>query len=99
MIIIIKRGLQARLGESDRHPISPITPAQQNQLTERNKRENIRRRKGSKPLRITEKTFETRQSHTLEYRVTKIGSWDTDREIKIPWFCKSLDRGGTYVYR
>ena len=73
IIIIIKRVGSARLRESDIHPISPETPAPQYQPIDRKKRKG---KIAEDYSRANKKSIgsarETRQSHTIEYGVSKI---------------------------
>ena len=74
IIIIIKEVGSARLGESYLHPISPKTPAPQYQPIDK-KNENKEDKEGKSSLdkrKSTGPALEIRQSHTIEYSVSKI---------------------------
>ena len=65
--------------ESDLHPVSPKTPAPQYQPIDRKKgkkkmAEKIRDRAAWVNKTIIGPALETRQSHTIEYRISKIES-------------------------
>ena len=86
--------------ESGKHPINPKIPAPQYQPIDRKKR------KGKKvedyivgieqlrPITYCGPALETRQSHTIEYGVSKIVPEGHREGIKVLLHCKVLQRGG-----
>ena len=75
LLLLFKKVGSARLRESDVHPISPKTPAPQYQP--RQKEEKVKKSKRVRiehlgPIKKHRPALETRQSHNIEYGVSKI---------------------------
>ena len=91
LLLLFKKVGSARLGESDIHPISPKTPAPQYQPGDRKKRKGKRvedysrdRTAEANIIRSIGPACETRQSHSIEYRVSKIVPEGHREENKSP---------------
>ena len=101
LLLLLKKVGGARLGESDIHPISAKTPAPQYQPIDRKKRKGKRvedySRDGEAQANkeaLALHALENRQSHTIEYGVSKIVPEGHRNGIKVLLYCKVLQRGG-----
>ena len=93
LLLLLKRVGSARPRESDIHPISPETPAQQYQPIDRKKRkgkivdDNSRDRAAyanKKTMALILKPASSTPSNT---RSARSFQRDTERRIKVLWFC------------